>query len=325
MKIGSEKIILKAIEKYDNIFIFHHIRPDGDCLGSQFGLKEIIELNFPDKQVFAVGDSKNILNFLDFKHNNDFTTQNFHNSLGIVVDASSSNRIEMKELILEEKLTAMARIDHHPNDANIKYDYNWIDSSFVAAAEQIGYFAWKNKLKLNQKAREYIYLGIYTDSGRFFYSNTSSRTFEVAAFLTKGGELDIQKINRYLAVRTKQEIAFSGNVLSNFKVQDGVIYYHVTQKVIAELGLSYEQAAGVNILANIENYPIWIFFIDQGEGEIRVRLRSNGPKVNRVGRLFNGGGHDMASGATIYSKRDIKKVVNACVALLKGELDEARS
>lgn len=316
MKKGNYKTILNEIERYDNIFIFHHIRPDGDCLGSQFGLKELIIHNFPKKNVFAVGDSKGIFDFLNFSHNNNYSEKNFENSLGIVVDASSSDRIEHKELILEKKLTAMARLDHHPNGSDIDYDYNWIDSSFAAAAEQVGYLAMKGKLKVTPKAAEYIYLGIYTDSGRFFYSNTSARTLEVASFLVKNGASPY-KISTSLAKRTTKEIAYSGKVLSNFKIKENVIYYHATSKVQKELGLSYEQASMVNILANIENYPIWIFFIDQEDGSIRVRLRSNGPKVNIVGRAFNGGGHDMASGAMIQNKKDIIKVVNACIKLLK--------
>lgn len=35
MLIGNSQVAIQAIEKYDNIVVFHHIRPDGDCLGSQ--------------------------------------------------------------------------------------------------------------------------------------------------------------------------------------------------------------------------------------------------------------------------------------------------
>ncbi|YAF50705.1 DHH family phosphoesterase [Mycoplasmopsis synoviae] len=54
MKIGSTKIALEAIEKYQNIIILHHIRPDGDCLGSQFGLAELIKTNYPNKKFIVL-------------------------------------------------------------------------------------------------------------------------------------------------------------------------------------------------------------------------------------------------------------------------------
>ena len=41
--------ILEEIKKYNRILIHGHIRPDGDCYGSQFGLAGIIKENFPEK------------------------------------------------------------------------------------------------------------------------------------------------------------------------------------------------------------------------------------------------------------------------------------
>ena len=48
--------IQKLIEKYPRIIIHRHKNPDGDALGSQQGLKYILKENYPDKEVFAVGD-----------------------------------------------------------------------------------------------------------------------------------------------------------------------------------------------------------------------------------------------------------------------------
>ncbi len=49
--------LVSQIEAYDTIVIFRHILADADALGSQFGLKTWIEDNYPDKHVYAVGDS----------------------------------------------------------------------------------------------------------------------------------------------------------------------------------------------------------------------------------------------------------------------------
>ncbi|UWD34191.1 DHH family phosphoesterase [Mesomycoplasma molare] len=319
MKKGTYKIILEAIKQHDNIFIFHHIRPDGDCLGSQFGLKELIQENFPDKKVFCIGDSKGILSFLEFNHFNEeqLKDKDFNNSLGIVVDASSSDRLEKKEIILSNKITHMARIDHHPNGADIEYKYNWIDSSYSAAAEMVAYFAMKAKLKISEKAAQYIYTGIYTDSGRFYYSNTSKRTFLVTHNLINKSNLDIHFIHSSLSGRTIKEIKFQGLVLSEFKSQDKVIWFHVTKKIQEKLNLEYEEANQVNILSNIEDNRIWIFFIDQPDGTVRVRLRSNGPKVNTIARQYNGGGHDNASGAIIKRKNKIQEIIEKSIELVK--------
>nr|WP_272873044.1 DHH family phosphoesterase [Mycoplasma phocoeninasale] len=125
MAKNTWEIALKAIQEHDNIFIFHHIRPDGDCLGSQFGLRELIKTNFPEKNVFVLGDNNNIFSFMtwDFDKFEDIDKKYFENSLVVVVDANSSNRIQFANIILEKNFTHLLRIDHHPNDPDIAYDY----------------------------------------------------------------------------------------------------------------------------------------------------------------------------------------------------------
>jgi phosphoesterase RecJ-like protein len=107
------KKIEEIIQQYKSIVIFHHINPDGDCLGSQFGLKELIQDNFPLIKVYAVGDSKNVLSFMDFKHDEIPSDEILLESLGIVVDANFSNRIQDSDLMMDKKIKSVLRIDHH--------------------------------------------------------------------------------------------------------------------------------------------------------------------------------------------------------------------
>ena len=55
--------ILNKIKEYNKIMIHGHIRPDGDCYGSQFGLKDIIKTSFPEKEVYVVGETCNYVSF----------------------------------------------------------------------------------------------------------------------------------------------------------------------------------------------------------------------------------------------------------------------
>ena len=51
------KSLLKYINKYQTIVIARHQNSDLDCLGSQFGLRRWINLNFPNKKVYCIGDN----------------------------------------------------------------------------------------------------------------------------------------------------------------------------------------------------------------------------------------------------------------------------
>ena len=45
--------VLSLIEQYDTVILHRHSKPDGDALGSQIGLKHLIEDNFAGKRVFG--------------------------------------------------------------------------------------------------------------------------------------------------------------------------------------------------------------------------------------------------------------------------------
>ena len=43
--------ILEKIKTYENIIIVRHVKPDGDCMGSSLGLREILRASFPKKYI----------------------------------------------------------------------------------------------------------------------------------------------------------------------------------------------------------------------------------------------------------------------------------
>ncbi|MGL5308596.1 MAG: DHH family phosphoesterase, partial [Metamycoplasmataceae bacterium] len=282
------KEIESLILKYKSIVIFHHINPDGDCLGSQFGLKELIKDNFPKIKVYAIGDSKDVLSFMNFHHDEVPNDEILKESLGIIVDANYSKRIQQSELIIDGKIENILRIDHHIGGDDVNPIYSWVDQSFCASAEQIAELAITLKWKISKLAASYIYLGIYTDSGRFLFDKTSSRTFFLVSELLKT-KFDVQKIHNNLLKRTIKEISFQKEVLSNYQTKEKIIYYFLSIDKANELSLSEENRNRVDFIANIEPYVIWIFFIEQENGDIRVRLRSSTYNVHQIAKIYGGG------------------------------------
>lgn len=83
--------IIKKIKEFDTIIIHGHMRPDGDCYGSQFGLKEIIKESFPNKQVYVVGGKCDYAAFLGQMDEIDDSLYN--DALAIVVDTATAERV----------------------------------------------------------------------------------------------------------------------------------------------------------------------------------------------------------------------------------------
>jgi phosphoesterase RecJ-like protein len=68
---------------------------------------------------------------------------------------------------------------------------------------------------------------------------------------------------------------------------------------------------------SIKGSLIWLAFIDNEDGSIRVRLRSRFVTINCIGEKYRGGGHACAAGATIYSLEEMNQLISEADARLK--------
>ena len=99
----------QIIEENDSIVIFGHINPDGDCYGSQIGLRDLLRLNYPNKKVFAVGSGWH--RFFDFIGTMDEVEDDvIKQSLAILVDGNDCDRMEDQRVW---NAKAHIKIDHH--------------------------------------------------------------------------------------------------------------------------------------------------------------------------------------------------------------------
>ena len=73
----------------------------------------------------------------------------------------------------------------------------------------------------------------------------------------------------------------------------------LTREILRKYGVAESEASLlVSALADVKGMKCWVFFIEDSE-TIRVRLRSKGPVINGVAKKYGGGGHPLASGASV--------------------------
>ena len=82
--------IRSLIEQYDTIIIHRHSKPDGDAIGSQIGLKNLIKDNFPEKRVLAVGDAAGRYAFVKDSTPDEVSDEEYNGALAIILDTSAS-------------------------------------------------------------------------------------------------------------------------------------------------------------------------------------------------------------------------------------------
>ena len=171
------KDILKEIKKYNNIVIARHIGADPDALGSQFALKELLQINFKNKNIYAVGSIASRFRFMGTLDKID--DLDLKESLLIVLDTPDKKRIE--DIDDPSMFASSIKIDHHPfveKYANIEYIEECSSTSQI-----IFKFALDNKLKLSDKIAENIYIGIVGDTDRFLHDYTTKETFSLVSKL----------------------------------------------------------------------------------------------------------------------------------------------
>lgn len=298
--------IIEKIKQYDTIIIHRHVRPDPDAYGSQGGLAEIIRHSFPSKRVYIVGDEDPSLAFLSTM--DDIDDETFDQALVIVCDTANQARIADQRYSMGKELI---KIDHHPN-VDQYGDISWVDTDSSSTSELIYELFLTGKeygLKCNGKAAKLLYSGIVGDTGRFLFPSTTEKTFRVVSELVT---YDFDRTKLYDQMyHTKLHIArFKGYILQNVQVSDnGVSTITITKETLETFGMTaMETSKLVGILGDIEGVRVWAFFVEEDE-IIRVRLRSNGPVINEIAAKYNGGGHPMASGATIYGWDEKQAVI----------------
>lgn len=312
-KISAEKLaIFKKIEErikaHKNIVIYHHIRPDGDCLGSQFGIKNLIKVNFPDKTVYTIGDSKGIYSFLEFKMDK-LPLKKLDDSLAIIVDANFKERLECREYLDNNCFDEVIRIDHHPNDDDLNASLRWVEPEAPAAAQQVTEIAYELGWKLNKEAATYLYLGIYTDSVKLSTNTTTAKTMLLVSWLwDNGSQKDL--IHTELSKRTLFDININTYISQNMKIANDVVSFYFPLSEQIKLGIKDPLKANRPfVLGSIDNTKAWVFFTEEKPGQIRCEFRSNGCNVRNVAIKWGGGGHIRASGAQISDPNLIPLII----------------
>ncbi len=309
MNYEIKRTILEKIREYDSIVIGRHIRPDGDAIGSAMGLARILSLSFPSKRVLvSSSDSSSYLSFLG-PDDGEVDEVVIQNSLVIICDTATLARLSYRSLL---KGREIIRIDHHIKDEEWNA-IEWIEDYRSSVCEMIADFwnTFRDELVLDRRAAEALYTGMVTDSGRFSFSSTSGETLRMASLMLDRG-IDVEKLQSMLDLRPFSFYRYREALFSRIKMtKNGLLWVHVDSAFQKEWNLSREDASeSINFMNSVEGCICYIAFIDNGDGTVRVRLRSRFMTVNELASRYHGGGHARASGATVYSEREMMDLVH---------------
>ena len=322
MNLEVKQQILEKIREYDRIFLFRHVRNDGDCVGATKGMKRILQLTWPEKEVYII--DQDTAAYLEFLGPEDAPVPDecYADALGIVLDTASEARISNKKYTLCKELI---KIDHHITLESYG-DLIWVEEERSSCCEMVVdfYHTFREELKIDSEAATYLYTGMVTDSGRFKYSGVNGDTLRCAAVLLDVG-VDTDTLFARLYLEAYEYLKFKAHIYQRMQItENGVAYIYIDKAMQEEFGLSLEQASAcVGNLDSIRGCICWIVFIENGDAQqsIRVRLRSRFVHINGVAEQYRGGGHACASGATVYGMDEVQALLRDADAVVKEYKD----
>ena len=305
--------ILEKIKAYNTIIIHRHMKPDPDALGSQVGLKALLEHHFPEKTIKVVGFNEPTLTWLAKMDQVEDT--DYKGALAIICDTANTARIDDKRYL---KAETIIKIDHHPND-EVYGDLVWVDTNSSSASEMIALFAEATNLELSDYAAKMLCAGIIGDTGRFLYPSTSARTLRNASQLREHN-FDYAELTRKMDTMSFKIAKLQGYVYDHLEVdENGAARVTLTQEILKKYDVTdAETAAIVGAPGRIDTVSLWGIFVEQADGHYRVRLRSKFVPINGVAKEHDGGGHPLASGANSYSLEENELIYQKLKNLLKN-------
>lgn len=291
---------LELLKKYDTVIIHRHTNPDGDAMGSQIGLKNLLLDNFPEKKVYAVGDSAGRFSFMDGSVMDEISDETYRGALAVILDSAEHSLVSDDRYTLAEKTL---RIDHHIFCEKFA-DVEIVETAFESCAGLVTHLAREWGLTINTSAAKALFTGIVTDSGRFRYDSTTPRTFSDAAFLLEKGFNPTEIYDKLYVDDFSMIKMRAGFVLEIRFTKNNVAYIYSDRKKVVGLGVSdFTVSRGmVNVMAEIRGVDVWVNFTESTDGTVLAELRSRNLDINKIAVKYGGGGHLKASGASLKDK-----------------------
>ena len=184
--------VVEKIRKAQKIAIFNHENPDGDALGSAYGLKLILLALGKEAEVFLRDGDERTREYKLIKGKEKSGLEIEDCDLKIAVDCADIKRLgSFKECFAGNT----AAIDHHMT--HVEYAEATCVVDAPATGEIIYDFSELLGVELTFDIANNLYVAIACDTGSFKYSSTTPKTHYVTAKLLETG-IDVGDLSKQI-------------------------------------------------------------------------------------------------------------------------------
>ena len=301
---------VKLVHAHYRFLLTTHVRPDGDGLGSILALAETLEQNGKQCDVVITSVFPPRYAFLDPKRRiARFTPPGdpWRNADAVLVlDTGTWNQLDAFGPFLRDLTVPKAVIDHHQTQDDLGA-LRFID----VAAEATGRLTYEAIRALNYplsaSVASNLFVALAMDTGWFRHANTTPATFALASELVQAGARPELLYDELFERNSLPRLKLMGLVLDRLQVtEDGRVAYSEVRRGDYELTKATPQDTEdlVNFTRSVVGVEVGMLFMEQPRGGVKVSFRSRSLDVARLAERFGGGGHRLASGATLQASLD---------------------
>ncbi len=315
--------VIELVRSGRRFVLLAHLYPDGDVLGSQLGLGLALRdvgraVTFacrhavPESFHFLPGAGE-VQQWKDGRGEYDVV---------VTLDCPDPNRVGGLLDGLRQPGARVLNIDHHGD--NRRYgDVNWIQPGAAATGEMVYDLLEAAELPLTPAVAVNLFTAIVTDTGSFRYSNTTPKTFQVAARLVETGVDPARVANELYETRHLAGLHLLGRILQQVETNpEGTIAWVVIDRSQTESPDLLEAEDFITYPRSLRTAKVAVLFRELA-GEVKVSMRAKGEvNVARIAARFGGGGHPNAAGVVLPG--DLAGAKVAVLAAVREALTERR-
>jgi phosphoesterase RecJ-like protein len=294
--------IIEALRESRTICVVGHIRPDGDCVGSQLGLT--LALRSEGKKVSCWNEDRipEKYRFLDPDGIIQKPKKGMEFDCVVAADAASFDRLGLVgRCVANRKL--LINIDHH--ESNTRFgDLNWVSAHEPSTGELVFRLLKIAKWPITKRIADCLFTAVSTDTGSFQYASTRPGTYHVAGELVSRGA-DLARIcDEVYQSYPLSRARLLRHIYSHFRLthEDQIAYFWLKKADLARTGADSSDSEGlIDHIRAIAPVVVACMFEEIDPQLTRISLRSKSEKVNVniIAAQFGGGGHPAAAGARI--------------------------
>ncbi len=295
--IGSVASFLKS---HDNYTILTHAHPDGDTLGSGFGL--CLALRLLGKKANVINNEELPAKFCYL----DVEKQDFEEQAVVAVDIADVTLMG-NDIIEKYGDRVDLCIDHHGSNRLFAKE-SYVDATAAAAAQIVYEIVCLLGVEITPEIADRLYTGITTDTGCFRYANVTPETHRIAAKLMECGASAAEINVKMFETKTRTYAALERLAL------DGMQFFYdgkcalitITREMFAESGSDENECDGIAAISRqIEGVLVGVTMRERRDGTYKASVRTHNPvDASAICATLGGGGHHNAAGCQLPGTRE---------------------